>query len=113
MIQYKINIGLAGNIYGKVIETLNNYRQHLILNYNITTAMGEYLGRPEQTAVITITSDKGYNHIHNVVKKLCIDLKQECIPLQLNGTGGELIYNENFTGKKYLFDSKYFIADHK
>ncbi len=109
---YKINIGLEGDIYSQVITSLNNLRAHLIDDYHITEADGSYLGNPERTAVVSLSCDKGYKHVHNVVKKLANDLKQDCIPLQLNGAGGELIYSDNYKGERLLFDDKYFLSDH-
>ena len=82
--KYILNIGLDGNIYGKVIEQLNNLRgANWFQNYHITEQMGEYNGIPEQTAVITLESKANYTSILILVKKLCKSLKQECIPVQM------------------------------
>ncbi len=46
--KYIINIGLDGNIYGKVIEQLNNLRgANWFKDYHITEQMGEYNNIPE------------------------------------------------------------------
>ena len=116
--KYIINIGLEGNIYGKVIEQLNNLRgANWFQNYHITEQIGEYNGIPEQTAVITLDSKSHYTSMLILVKKLCKSLKQECIHVQMidkNNLGfGTLVYNDNYNGKQQTFNKKYFINKHK
>ena len=116
--KYIINIGLDGDIYGKVIEQLNNLRGANWFNdYHITEQLGEYNGIAEQTAVITLDSEADYTSTFILVKKLCASLNQECIPIQMideNNFGfGTLVYNDNFKGKKQTFNKDYFIAKHK
>lgn len=116
--KYIINIGLEGNIYGKVIEQLNNLRgANWFQNYHITEQIGEYNGIPEETAVITLDSKANYTSMLILVKKLCKSLKQECIPIQMtdkNNMGfGTLVYNDDYFGKKQTFNKKYFINKHK
>ena len=116
--KYIINIGLEGNIYGKVVEQLNNLRgANWFDNYHITEQKGEYNGVPEQTAVITIDSKAHYSSIEIMTKKLCKTLKQECIPFALtdkyNNMFGSLVYNDNYTGKQQNFNRNYFISKHQ
>ena len=116
--KYIINIGLDGNIYGKVVEQLNNLRGANWFNdYHITEQMGIYNDTPEQTAVITLDSKANYTSMLILVKKLCKSLKQECIPIQMvdkNNLGfGTLVYNDNYLGKQQIFNKDYFITKHK
>lgn len=116
--KYILNIGLDGNIYGKVIEQLNNLRSaNWFNNYHITEQIGEYNGIPEQTAVITLDSSAHYSSIEIMTKKLCKSLNQECIPFALtdkyNNMFGTLVYNDNYTGKQQNFNRNYFISKHK
>ncbi len=116
--KYILNIGLDGNIYGKVVEQLNNLRgANWFQDYHITEQLGEYNNIPEQTAVITLDSKANYTSMLILVKKLCKSLKQECIPIQMidkNNMGfGTLVYNDNYNGKQQTFNKKYFINKHK
>ena len=116
--KYIINIGLEGDIYGKVIEQLNNLKGANWFNdYHITEQEGIYNNIPEQTAVISLDSEADYTSTLILVKKLCISLNQECIPIQMidkNNFGfGTLVYNDNYKGKKQTFNKDYFISKHK
>ena len=116
--KYILNIGLDGNIYGKVIEQLNNLRGANWFNdYHITEQEGIYNNIPEQTAVITLDSSAHYTSTLILVKKLCKSLKQECIPFALtdkyNNMFGTLVYNDDYIGKQQNFNRDYFISKHK
>lgn len=116
--KYILNIGLDGNIYGKVVEQLNNLRGANWFNdYHITEQLGIYNNIPEQTAVISLDSDADYTSTLILVKKLCTSLNQDCIAIQMidkNNFGfGALVYNDNFKGKKQTFNKDYFINKHK
>ena len=116
--KYILNIGLEGDIYGEVVTQLNNLRgANWFEDYHITEQIGEYIGIPENTAVITLDSEANYTSMLILVKKLCTSLEQECIPIQMidkNNMGfGTLIYNDNYKGKKQTFNKNYFISKHK
>ena len=116
--KYILNIGLDGNIYGKVVEQLNNLRgANWFQDYHITEQEGVYNDIPEQTAVITLDSKAHYTSILILVKKLCKSLKQECIAIQMidknNLDFGTLVYNDDYLGKQQTFNKKYFINKHK
>ena len=121
MTNYKLNIGLEGTNYSKVIETLNNYRGRYYKDYSVKLMLGEYNGQKEQTAVVELVDSSSANTILKLVEYWTTLLNQDCIALAyymtdpgcVDGTfikTGTLVYNMGFKGEKMLFDSEYFLT---
>ena len=121
MTNYKLNIGLEGTNYSKVVETLNNYRGRYYKDYSIKLMIGEYNGEKEQTAVIDLIDSSSANTILKLVEYWTTLLNQKCIAMAYYNSNyvwefhnpvniGTLVYNMGFKGEKMLFDSKYFLT---
>ena len=138
MTNYKLNIGLEGTNYSKVIETLNNYRGRYYKDYSVKLMLGEYNGQKEQTAVVELIDSSSAYTILKLVEYWTTLLNQECIALAYaSGSdvvrfyktyeptiaskdskpsptfdiiSGTLVYNMGFKGEKMLFDPKYFLT---
>ena len=70
--------------------------------------IGEYLGKPERTLVIEAKYIRTEKDMIDLVKGLCLILKQECIGLMI-GDVGYLVYNPEFKGERFDFNKDYFI----
>lgn len=102
----KLNIGLNNNPY-TYEDVVNITFDKLASKGSPLTArlhIGTYLGQPEPTAVIQIDS----NADRTAIEELCQTFTQECIAV-MQGINGDLVYNPNFKGQQYTFDSNYFI----
>ena len=115
MTNYKLNIGLDNNSLSKLVENLNNYRYYFFNDYNIKTSIGEYNGVKELTAIVDIDAQNhNFEKIEKLCKMLCKNLNQECIAASLytdiyGQNNGLLIYNDNYKGERYSFNSQYFL----
>lgn len=115
MTNYKLNIGLNNSSLSKLVGNLNNYRGYLFNDYNVNLSHGEYNGTKELTAIVGIDAqDHNFEKIEKLCKMLCKSLSQECVAASLytdnhGQSNGLLIYNDNYKGERYSFNSQYFL----
>jgi hypothetical protein len=113
-----LNIGLNNNPFtAKQIRNhfYDFFSSHIV---EMREALGEYEGHDEPTLVVKVSKFSGDDHAWmTIVRTMNVLYGQDCIALRLveidtNGfqsvTEG-LVYNSDFEGEKYSFDSKYFI----
>ena len=106
---FEMNIGLENTNEFNAAH-IERILQAFITESTIQTRLhvGEWDGEPELTLVIRFESSAKRITILQMVKYLCTLLTQEAIPVK-DSEGGILIYNDNFTGEKMVFDPQYFI----
>lgn len=105
---FQLNIGLNNNPYN--FETITRALAHAFEGEIVGTRehMGEYLGSPEPTLVAKIITALDSESARILVGAMSMKFTQESIAMKFNESG-TLVYNPEFKGEQYVFDSKYFI----
>lgn len=105
---FQLNIGLNNNRY--TCEIIARALSHAFEGEIVGTRehMSEYLGLHEPTLVAKIITAMDEESARILTSAMCLKFTQECIAMKFNEEG-TLVYNPDFKGEQYVFDSKYFI----
>lgn len=99
-----LNVGLNNNPYGYDVlrDYFSEYKGAKVVEY----AVGEWDGNSEPTCVVSIEMD---GDVREFVERLCGWTTQTAIAVKVDGVG-DLVYEPNYQGERYVFDERYFIA---
>jgi hypothetical protein len=105
---FQLNIGLNNNPY-----TFEKITEALVVAFEgeiVATRehMGVYEGNPEPTLVAKIITQMDEESARVLTTMMAMKFTQECIGMKFNEEG-TLVYNPDFKGEQYNFDSDYFI----
>jgi hypothetical protein len=105
---FQLNIGLNNNPYS--FELITNALVAAFEGEIVATRedLGEYITSPEPTLVAKIITQMDEESARVLTTMMCMKFTQECIGMKFNEEG-TLVYNPEFKGEQYNFDSDYFI----
>lgn len=105
---FQLNIGLNNNPY--TFELITKALVTAFEGEIVATRedLGEYITSPEPTLVAKIITQMDEESARVLTTMMCMKFTQECIGMKFNEEG-TLVYNPDFKGEQYNFDSDYFI----
>ena len=106
---FEMNVGLENNPFNAyAVEKIIARQFSEPTTIKTRLHVGEWNGQPEETLIVKISTFDKRKDILKITKNLCSLLTQDAIAIKDND-GGLLVYNDNFEGEKFTFDTQYFI----
>ncbi len=109
-----INIGLSVGDAGEPLDQLAITLKRLqvfavILDIKVAQAKGSNW-KNERTLVVKIAQGLSEGAFERLLREICNDLNQGAIAYRHLNQHGKLVYNSQYEGERFEFNSKYFIT---